>query len=45
MRVVVFQWPWGDFRHEAGTAPTPPIAARHLRLERSLIEEDEPGAV
>ena len=35
----------GDFRHEAGATPTPPIAARHLRLERGLIEEDEAGAV
>ena len=35
----------GDFRHEAGAAPTAAIPARHLRLERSLIEEDEPVAV
>ena len=34
-----------DLRHEAGAAPTPPIAARHLRLERGLVEEDEVGAV
>ena len=35
----------GDLRHEAGAAPTPAIAARHLRLERRLVEEDEAGAV
>ena len=35
----------GDLRHQAGAALTPPIAARHLRLERGLVEEDEPGAV
>ena len=35
----------GDFRYEARTAPTPPIAPGHLRLERGLIQEDEPGAV
>ena len=27
----------GDFRHQAGAAPTPAIATRHLRLERSLV--------
>ena len=35
----------GDFCDEAGATATAPIAARHLRLERGLIEEDEPGAV
>ena len=35
----------GDFRYEAGAAPTPPIAAGQLRLERGLVEEDEAGAV
>ncbi len=35
----------GDFRHEAGAAPTAAIAPGHLRLERRLVQEDEPGAV
>ncbi len=34
-----------DFGHEAGPAPTPAIAARHLRLDRGLVQEDETGAV
>ena len=35
----------GDFRHEAGAAPTAAIAPGHLRLERGLVQEDEPGTV
>ena len=35
----------GDLRHEAGAAPTAAIAPGHLRLERRLVQEDEPGAV
>ena len=35
----------GDLRHEAGAAATPPIAARQLRLQCGLVEEDEAGAV
>ena len=35
----------GDFGHEAGPAPTPAIAARQLRLDRGLVQEDEAGAV
>ena len=35
----------GDFGHKAGPAPTPTIAARQLRLDRGLVQEDEAGAV
>ena len=35
----------GDFRDEAGAAPTAAIAPGHLRLERSLVQEDEAGTV
>ena len=35
----------GDLRHEARTAPTPPIAPGPLRLQSGLVQEDEAGAV
>ena len=35
----------GDFRDEAGAAPPAAIAPGHLRLERGLVQEDEPVAV